>query len=713
MQLAHQAAFRLGQIEVRPATREVVTPDGREVLQPRVMQVLVALASARGEVVSRDDLIASCWDGRIVGEDAITFVLGKLRKLAQSTGAFTIETIPRVGYRLVAEREAEAEVDAQAPPAWPEPTTETPEPSAAPEPPPASARKLTRRVALGAGMVVGALTVAAGGVTAWRILRPPKPAPVTVAVLPFDDLAPGPQTRFLADGLAREVRNSLSRVAGLSVIADASSFALAAKGLGDAEIGKRLRASLLLKGSVRAAENEVRITTELVDAISGVQVWADSHDSQGGNLFKLQDNLPGAVIQELIGRIGADVIREPPPARRRDPEVFRLMLGADQLIEQTRALRMVGQEKAAEDGADEAHSLADQALAIDPSDAGALVVLAALVRNGWSRAFAAQPLTPAQRGEAAAVLLRKALVTDPNDPSALAALADILRRIEWRWTESESLFRRAIAIDPNHLEGHWGYCYLLSLHGRDVEAMAHARAIMRLDPETVWRRLALPRIHYCLGDRKTAAALFDRELVANPSNLFLVRELYLMGITDPEYPGGLKGIVARVEELWRGKARPPALETLLTRARAGMEAQAGRPAALLALIDADVATYDASMALTGTQQGRASVDLLYIYGLEYAWAGETGRGIALLDRALAGRSTYWVPTMPYGVAPLPAKVRADPRYAALWRKEPKRIELVSDRLAALQRGQMAGFLPDGRRVTPAVPPDDGPKPING
>src|SRR5215213_2017886 len=89
MQLAHQAAFSLGALEVRPPTCEVVSPHGREVLQPRVMQVLVALTRARGAVVSRNDLIADCWEGRVVDDDAITQVMMKLRKLAdRSGGAF-------------------------------------------------------------------------------------------------------------------------------------------------------------------------------------------------------------------------------------------------------------------------------------------------------------------------------------------------------------------------------------------------------------------------------------------------------------------------------------------------------------------------------------------------------------------------------------------------------------------------------------------------
>jgi DNA-binding winged helix-turn-helix (wHTH) protein/tetratricopeptide (TPR) repeat protein len=101
--LAHSAAFRIGAAEARPATRELIGPATREVIEPRVMQVLVALADARGEILSRDDLIASCWEGRIVGEDAINRVLSKLRKLGDTVaaGSFGVETITKVGYRLV------------------------------------------------------------------------------------------------------------------------------------------------------------------------------------------------------------------------------------------------------------------------------------------------------------------------------------------------------------------------------------------------------------------------------------------------------------------------------------------------------------------------------------------------------------------------------------------------------------------------------------
>lgn len=104
--LAHVAPFHLGDAEVRPATREVVSGEDRELLEPLVMQVLVALASARGKTLSRDDLIAACWGGRCVTDDALNRVMSRLRALSRTFGGFRIETITKVGYRLVLEHDA-------------------------------------------------------------------------------------------------------------------------------------------------------------------------------------------------------------------------------------------------------------------------------------------------------------------------------------------------------------------------------------------------------------------------------------------------------------------------------------------------------------------------------------------------------------------------------------------------------------------------------
>src|SRR5688572_29536694 len=88
--LAREPDFTLGNLRVRPSSREVEGGGEREVLEPRVMQVLVLLAQRRGQVVSRDQLIEACWAGRVVGEDAINRCIGKVRRLAEVQGGFTV-----------------------------------------------------------------------------------------------------------------------------------------------------------------------------------------------------------------------------------------------------------------------------------------------------------------------------------------------------------------------------------------------------------------------------------------------------------------------------------------------------------------------------------------------------------------------------------------------------------------------------------------------
>lgn len=144
--LAEEADFRLGNVEVRPSTRELRGPFGREVLEPRVMQVLVALARRRGETVSRDQLIVTCWEGRVVSEDAINRVLSRLRRLAEATGGWDLETITKVGYRLAVSAVDDGLVAAPAG-----------RPAASP----------SRRAWLAGG---GALLATAGAVAGWRFL---------------------------------------------------------------------------------------------------------------------------------------------------------------------------------------------------------------------------------------------------------------------------------------------------------------------------------------------------------------------------------------------------------------------------------------------------------------------------------------------------------------------------------------------------------------
>jgi DNA-binding winged helix-turn-helix (wHTH) protein/Flp pilus assembly protein TadD len=149
--LAHEPPFRIGEAEFRPQTREVIFGGDTTIVEPRVMQVLVALERAKGSVVSKDDLAARCWEGRIVGEDAINRVISRLRAVAekQAGGQFRVETITKVGSRLIP---VDGRVD-----------------SVDVAPSPASDRQVGRR-----GFLIGGAAVATAAATggAWTLLRP-------------------------------------------------------------------------------------------------------------------------------------------------------------------------------------------------------------------------------------------------------------------------------------------------------------------------------------------------------------------------------------------------------------------------------------------------------------------------------------------------------------------------------------------------------------
>lgn len=151
--LAARDDFRLGGVAISPSTRRLVGPGGEAIVEPRVMQVLLALADSGGAVVTRAALLRDCWGGQIVGDDAVNRAVGEVRRLGRTVaaGGFAVETIKKTGWRLLAEAEAPATVPADEPP--------NTAPAAAKRP------DWTRRALLGGGALA-----AAGLAVAWRSL---------------------------------------------------------------------------------------------------------------------------------------------------------------------------------------------------------------------------------------------------------------------------------------------------------------------------------------------------------------------------------------------------------------------------------------------------------------------------------------------------------------------------------------------------------------
>jgi TolB-like protein len=277
LNLAREPPFRLGGVLVRPATLEVERAGVCETLEPRVMEVLVALGRARGEVLSRDALIEACWGGRVVGEDALNRVLSRIRKLAAASGGrdFALETITKVGWRLVAATDAAA----PAATAYSGPAAPT---------------------------------------------SPFTGAAATLAVLPFVDMSERKDQEHLAHGISEELIDQLSRIEGLQVTGRASSFAFEGRNEDLRAIGATLGVSHLLEGSVRRSGNRVRLNAQLVDAASGYQLWSERYDRELGDLFVIESDVAAEVARALSLRLAVG----DPADWTRDAEAHDLVLRA-------------------------------------------------------------------------------------------------------------------------------------------------------------------------------------------------------------------------------------------------------------------------------------------------------------------------------------------------------------------------------------------------
>lgn len=677
--LARAGPLRVGSLRIEPAACVVRGEAGQEeAIEPRVMQVLVALVRADGAPVSRNELIASCWDGRVVSSDAITRVISILRKLARDIGggSFEVETLNKVGYRLRAAPESGG------------PQTVQPEHAAfAP-----SRRGL---------FMLGAGGIAALGAGWWAskpgVTKTAISTETTLIVVPFTADAADRELAQLARGTGDAIRNDLGRVPGIRMVDSASGDTPSSGSKTGVEPNLALAASLERRG------DHLRLFMTLADPRSGSQIWSGAIDGPRTNPSDLARDAAGAVIEHLILLLPASSWQTPAQSLRSDPEAYRLSIEARSLCDNVRELLLAGKADEAQHLADEASALAGQALAINPEHPDALVVLAGLTRNGWSRVLAAQKLTTQQRVEQARGLLRRALRSDPRNAGAMTGLADIYRRFGWRWDDAETLFRHALANDLANADAHWAYSHELATLGRAREGLDQACALLAIDHVHLWRRITLPRMLYGFGARDRAIAAYYREIGASPANPFLLWEIYYLFVAEGSSTG-LNDFVARLEKIGAGGDVPASIEAIVARSRAAIDAMAGRPAALLTILDAERESLDTNTLTHATLGGRARDDLGFILAIEYAHAAQYDRAIALLDQALAAMSVYWIYSLPFGNAPFPPQMRRDPRFQALWRRDPRLIDAVQRRQRAASTGQMATALPDGTILRPEIDP---------
>ncbi|MBV8591727.1 MAG: tetratricopeptide repeat protein, partial [Acetobacteraceae bacterium] len=292
----------------------------------------------------------------------------------------------------------------------------------------------------------------------------PLPDKPSIAVLPFANMSGDPEQEYFADGMVEEITTALSKLRWFFVIARNSAFVYKGRAVDVKQVGCELGVRYVLEGSVRRGGSRLRITAQLVDAVTGNHVWAERYDRDLADIFAVQDQITEHVVAAIEPELyAAEYLR----SQRNPPQ----SLDAWECI--TRALAYVGQSTRA--GGDEAEALCRRAIAIAPDygQAHSLLAWVILRRTALSQLDAVLP--------EATVEARTALRLDERDHWAHIVQGSVLFRMR-RHEEAERSYRRALECNPNAALAHAVLGYALAAQGKYEEAIGNAERALRLSP---------------------------------------------------------------------------------------------------------------------------------------------------------------------------------------------------------------------------------------
>ncbi|MGH9700767.1 MAG: winged helix-turn-helix domain-containing protein [Candidatus Acidiferrales bacterium] len=472
--MASQATkYRFGPFELRIKARELYKQESRLKLRPQPCQVLLLLLERGGEAVTRDELRERLWASNtfVDFEHGLNTAIKELRGALCDSAAEPryIETLPRLGYRLLVPVETEfADVAAS---------------------PGGGGGEAIAREGLGAQNGKAATESSAPGNWRWAalgvcaltilgiiaIMNWPRTHPAQqltpanerwmLAVLPFENLTGDSSQDYFSDGLTEQMISQFGRQdpEHLGVIARTSVMHYKHTQEQIDQIGRELGVQYVLEGSVRRDSQEVRISAQLIQVKDQTRVWSRQYDRQLSGLLALQEEIAQEIADGIQDTLGGDRWRT---TLKRAPAVPPVSYPAYDLY--LKGLYFWNERTVP--GFQQAIECFQQSIAKDPNYAPAYAGLA----NSYALISGYSGAPPAESMSKARVAALRALEIDDNLPEAHTALAVIVQNYDLDWQTSEKEFRRAIQLNPNYATAHQWYAEHLGYMGRFEEAFCIA-----------------------------------------------------------------------------------------------------------------------------------------------------------------------------------------------------------------------------------------------
>jgi DNA-binding winged helix-turn-helix (wHTH) protein/TolB-like protein/Flp pilus assembly protein TadD len=506
-------SYEFGRFRLKVAERVLLREGELVPLTPKVFDILVTLVEHGGQVVSKEDLMKRVWPNTFVEEGNLTQNISLLRKALGETpgGVQFIETVPRRGYRFVAETlhaaangNGNGELAATVLPAAP--VVSIPNTSIRP-----AGSKRTPIFALVAGLVVVSIIGVVYFTSSGKAGNPS--AIQSIAVLPFVDESADPDAEYINDKIAESLINSLSKLPQLRVVPRSVVAGYRGKEIDPRKVGQELNVRAVVTGKMRRHGDIISIQADLIDLENVAQLWGQHYDHKLSDALLVQDDISRDIFENLRLKLNVE--------EKKQLEAYGLYLKGRNAW-----------NKRTSDALQQAIDYFNQAIAIDSNYGAAYAGLA----DCYNMLVVYGRFEPKEGFPKAKEAATKALEIDENSAEAHTSMAFIKFRWDWDRTATEREFLEAIRLKPAYAPAHqWYSSYLVAVERFD-EAIAEAKRTEELEPLSFVASSHLGWIYYLSGQNDKAIEQCRKILELDPSSFPARRYLGLAYEAKGMYP---------------------------------------------------------------------------------------------------------------------------------------------------------------------------------